>query len=134
MSSVRRKFSPEFVNRIDRVITYRPLAPANLAAIVDHEIDRLQRHIVNRLGARAFALEVPYAVRQWLLETGTSLEYGARELKRTVHRHLTQPIAAMVANGQIAEGQSVRVSVRADRKSLALRTSRKASGDSPRVA
>src|SRR6185437_9709784 len=106
----------------------------NLAAIVDHEIQRLQRHIVTRLGARAFAVEVPYAVRQWLLETGTSLEYGARELKRTVHRHLTQPIAALVARGQIAEGQSVRVSVRADRKSLALRPSRRASDESPKVA
>jgi ATP-dependent Clp protease ATP-binding subunit ClpA len=134
MRSVRRKFSPEFVNRIDRVITYRPLAPASLAAIVDLEIQRLQRHIVNRLGTRAFAVEVPYAVRQWLLERGTSLEYGARELKRTVHRHLTQPLAAMVAHGQIAEGQSVRVAVRADRASLVLRPSRRASGEPPKVA
>jgi ATP-dependent Clp protease ATP-binding subunit ClpA len=134
MSSVRRKFSPEFVNRIDRVITYRPLDAAHLAAIVDHEIDRLQRHIVNRLGSRAFAVEVPCPVRQWLLETGTSIEYGARELKRTVHRHLTQPIAAMVAHGQIEEGQSVKASVRPDRSALMLRASRRASDDSPRVA
>jgi len=134
MSAVRRKFSPEFVNRIDRVITYRPLEPADLMAIVEHEIDRLQRHIVNRLGSRAFAVEVPSAVRQWLLETGTSMEYGARELKRTVHRHLTQPIAAMVARGQIEEGQTVRASVRADRMSLAVRASRRTSDDSPKVA
>ncbi|HVY93537.1 MAG TPA: AAA family ATPase [Bryobacteraceae bacterium] len=134
MSSVRRKFSPEFVNRLDRVITYRPLEAADLAAIVDHEIERLQRHIVNRLGSRAFAVDVPYSVRQWLLETGTSLEYGARELKRTVHRHLTQPIAAMVTRGLIEEGQSVKVSVRPDRSSLILRPSRRASDDSPKVA
>jgi ATP-dependent Clp protease ATP-binding subunit ClpA len=134
MSSVRRKFSPEFVNRIDRVITYRPLQREDLMAIVDHEIERLQRHIVNRLGARAFAVEVPFAARQWLLETGTSMEYGARELKRTMYRYLTQPIAAMVARGQIEEGQSVRASVRADRMSLALRASRRASDESPRVA
>jgi ATP-dependent Clp protease ATP-binding subunit ClpA len=134
MSSVRRKFSPEFVNRIDRVITYRPLDAAHLAAIVDHEIERLQRHIRTRLGSRAFAIDVPPPVRQWLLENGTSMEYGARELKRTVHRHLTQPLAAMVTRGLIEEGQTVRAAVRPDRISLMLRPSRRASGEPPKAA
>ncbi len=121
MSAVRRKFSPEFVNRIDQVITYKPLDAASFGAIVDHEVDRLQRHIVTRLGARAFAVDVPFAARQWLLENGTSVEYGARELKRTVHRHLTQPLATMVTQGLITAGATVRVSVRADREALTLR-------------
>jgi ATP-dependent Clp protease ATP-binding subunit ClpA len=120
MSAVRRKFSPEFVNRIDQVLTYQPLDAASFAAIVDHEIDRLERHISNRLGARAFSVEVPFAVRQWLMEKGTSVEYGARELKRTIHRHLTQPLAAMVSRGEIAPGSSVVVSIRKDRNSLQL--------------
>ncbi len=122
MNAVRRKFSPEFVNRIDHVITYQPLDLASFAAIVDHEIDRLQRHVVARLGPQgSFALDVPFAARQWLLEHGTSVEYGARELKRTVHRHLTQPLATMVTRGGIEPGASVRVSVGPDRQFLTLR-------------
>jgi ActR/RegA family two-component response regulator len=121
MSAVRRRFSPEFVNRIDHIITYQPLDDGSFAAIVDHEVDRLQRHIVARLGTQAFPLDVPFAARQWLLEHGTSLEYGARELKRTIHRQLTQPIATLVTQGKIGDDQCVRVGVRPDKKSLTLR-------------
>ncbi len=124
INAVRRKFSPEFVNRIDRVLTYQPLGAASFAAIVDHEVEHLQRHIVARLGSRAFAVDVPFAARQWLLENGTSVEYGARELKRTVHRHLTQPLAAMVTQGCIGAHSCVRVSVGPDRQSLSLRVGR----------
>jgi ATP-dependent Clp protease ATP-binding subunit ClpA len=101
MGAVRRKFPPEFVNRIDAVITYQPLGAAALAQIVDQQITVLERHIQNRLGERAFELRVDRAVRQFLLRTGTSSEYGARELKRTILRNLTQPLAAMTANGEI---------------------------------
>ena len=101
MSAVRRKFPPEFVNRIDAVITYQPLSTAALAQIVDQQITVLERHIQSRLAERAFELRVNRAVRQFLLRTGTSSEYGARELKRTILRHLTQPLAAMAANGEI---------------------------------
>lgn len=121
ISAVRRKFSPEFVNRIDHVITYQPLDTVSFAAIVDHEVDWLQRHVTARLGARAFDLEVPFVARQWLVEHGTSLEYGARELKRLVHRQLTQPLSTMVTRGRIEPGGSVRVGVRPDRQSLTLR-------------
>jgi len=121
MSAVRRKFSPEFVNRIDHVITYQPLDAESFAAIVDHEVEWLRRHVVARLGTQAFAVDVPFAARQWLMERGTSLEYGARELKRMVHRHLTQPLATMVTRGQVDPGCSVRVGVRPDRESLTLR-------------
>ena len=128
MNAVKRKFSPEFVNRIDHVITYQPLDSVSFAAIVDHEVEWLQRHVASRLGTRAFAVEMPFAARQWLMERGTSAEYGARELKRIVHRHLTQPLATMVTRGQIEPGRSVRIGVRADRQSLTLRVSREGVG------
>src|SRR5712691_5062071 len=88
--AVRKKFSPEFVNRIDCVITYQPLTPESLSAILDHQISDLQNHVNTRLGPRCFAIEVPFETRQWLLRKGTSPEYGARELNRTIHRNLTQ--------------------------------------------
>jgi len=101
MGAVRRKFAPEFVNRIDTVITYKPLDAEALAEIVDLQIAALAQHIENRLAERAFALEVSAAARQYLLQKGTSREYGARELKRTILREITQPLAAMVANGEV---------------------------------
>ena len=109
MGAVRRKFSPEFVNRIDTVITYQPLDAEALAEIIDLQIAALELHIDNRLGERAFELEVTAAARQYLLHKGTSSEYGARELKRTILRELTQPLAAMVANGQVPPESIVRV-------------------------
>jgi len=99
--SVRKKFSPEFINRIDHVITYRPLDAESFSAITDHEIAGLQNHVNTRLGSRCFTIEVPFETRQWLIQHGTSAEYGARELKRTIHKHLTQPLATLVAKNQI---------------------------------
>ena len=66
LMAVRKKFSPEFVNRIDHVITYQPLDAESFAAITDHEIDNLQNHVNSRLGTRCFTIEVPFETRQWL--------------------------------------------------------------------
>jgi ATP-dependent Clp protease ATP-binding subunit ClpA len=111
LGAVRRKFPPEFVNRIDAVVTYQPLSAEALADIVDQQIAVLERHIERRLCERAFELEVSPAVRAFLVAKGTSQEYGARELKRTILRRLTQPLAAMVANGEILPETTVRVSL-----------------------
>src|SRR5690242_7220982 len=116
--AVRKRFSPEFVNRIDCVITYQPLTPESLAAILDHQIDDLQNHVNTRLGSRCFTIEVPFESRQFLLKKGTSAEYGARELNRTIHRHLTQPLATLVATGQVNPGARVRVDTTADAEAL----------------
>src|SRR5579872_2082358 len=107
--SVRKRFSPEFVNRIDCIITYQPLTPEALSAILDHHITDLQNHVNTRLANRSFTLEVPFEARQFLLDKGTSAEYGARELNRTIHRHLTQPLATLVATGQVEAGARVQV-------------------------
>jgi len=109
--SVRKRFSPEFVNRIDCIITYQPLTPEALSAILDHQISDLQSHVNTRLGNRSFTLEVPFEARQFLLQKGTSSEYGARELNRTIHRFLTQPLATLVATNQVNPGARVRVEV-----------------------
>ncbi len=119
--AVRKKFSPEFINRIDHVITYRPLDAESFSAITDHEIAGLQNHVNTRLGTRCFAIEVPFETRQWLIERGTSAEYGARELKRTIHKNLTQPLATLVAKNQIEPGSRVRVEIEPGGESLTLR-------------
>jgi ATP-dependent Clp protease ATP-binding subunit ClpB len=118
--AVRRKFSPEFVNRIDAVITYQPLEVASLAVILDQQIAELKRHIDTRLADRAFQLEVAKPARELLLRKGTSEEYGARELKRTILRQVTQPLAAMLADGRIEPGSVVRVVLSNDGSGLVL--------------
>jgi ATP-dependent Clp protease ATP-binding subunit ClpA len=120
MNAVKRKFSPEFVNRIDAVITYQPLGAKALAIIVDQQIEALQQHIVNRLMDRAFEIDVNSGARAFLLRKGTSEEYGARELKRTILRHLTQPLAAMVSSGAIIPGDMVHAVASADGERLTL--------------
>jgi len=122
LGAVRRRFSPEFVNRIDAVITYQPLDAESLATILDQQIAELQRHVNTRLGDRYFQIEVPFESRQFLLKKGTSPEYGARELKRTIHRFLTQPLATLVAAGKIEPGARVLVDVSEDREGLLIRT------------
>jgi len=120
--AVRKRFSPEFVNRIDCIITYQPLTAESLSAILDHHITDLQNHVNTRLGNRSFVLEVPFESRQWLLQKGTSPEYGARELNRTIHRHLTQPLATLVATNQVPAGSRVRIEVSEDGEKLNLRS------------
>src|SRR5581483_4578106 len=120
--AVRKRFSPEFVNRIDCIITYQPLTPESLAAILDKQIVDLQSHVNTRLGNRSFQLEVPGEARQFLLQKGTSPEYGARELNRTIHRHLTQPLATLVATNQVNPGATVRVEVAEGGDALNIRS------------
>jgi ATP-dependent Clp protease ATP-binding subunit ClpA len=108
MAAVRKNFSPEFINRIDAVVTYQPLDSEALTAILNQQIEDLQAHINRRLGEQAFRIEVPARSRKFLLERGASAEYGARELKRTVQRYLIQPLAVMVAGGEIRAGTEER--------------------------
>jgi ATP-dependent Clp protease ATP-binding subunit ClpA len=107
LAAVRHKFSPEFVNRIDSVITYKPLDRAACEIILDQILANFARLIHNRLGMRGFRLQCTVTGRSQLLDLGTSLEYGARELKRTVQRNFIQPVAALVAQGQVPPGTSV---------------------------
>lgn len=120
LRAVQRHFSPEFVNRIDAVITYRPLGNESLVAILEQHVVELQRHVQSRLGSRSFDIEVAPAARFFMLEKGTSMEYGARELRRIIHLHLTQPLAAMVANGEVTPGARVRVDLHEDGAHLTL--------------
>ena len=121
LGAVKRKFAPEFVNRIDTVITYQPLDAEALEIILDQQIAALERHIANRLEERAFTLELDASARKFLLARGTSSEYGARELKRIILRKLTQPLAAMVEGNQIAPESVVQVGYEDDGEFLTMR-------------
>ena len=109
LGAVKRRFSPEFVNRIDAVITYHPLDAKSLESILDLQLDALEAHIAERLEDEAFGVEVTPSARRFLLRKGTSKEYGARELKRTILRHVTQPLAGLVETGALSAEAVVRV-------------------------
>jgi ATP-dependent Clp protease ATP-binding subunit ClpA len=91
-----------------------------LATILEHHLDELQNHITARLGDRAFRLEIPVRTRRFLLKTGASQEYGARELKRTLQRHLVQPLARVVSSGCIMPGDVVRADMNASRSKIVI--------------
>jgi CheY-like chemotaxis protein/energy-coupling factor transporter ATP-binding protein EcfA2 len=120
--AVRKHFSPEFVNRIDAVVTYRPLEASSTVAILAQHIEDLQRHVHTRLGGNSFAIVVEPTAQYFMIDKGVSVEYGARELRRVIHRNLTQPLAAMVANGEVPPGSTVTVRLNEDGQSLRLET------------
>ena len=111
VTAVRKRFSPEFVNRLDAIVTYMPLDENAMAAILEDQFEDLQRHLDTRLAHCSFELLATPAARQFLLARGVSPQCGARELKRTMHRHLSQPLAVRVTNGEIPPGALVTVDV-----------------------
>jgi ATP-dependent Clp protease ATP-binding subunit ClpA len=113
-NAVRRRFSPEFVNRIDNVITYQPLTPDALSEILDIELANLRKLVDSRLGPRAFGVELARGARTFLLSHGASPEFGARELKRTLQRLIIHPVAEMVAEGKVPGGSVIRVEAAVD--------------------
>jgi len=122
LAAVKKRFSPEFVNRIDSIITYQPLSTEALSSILDLQMTDLQSHVNTRLGNRSFTLDITESARQFLLEKGCSREFGARELNRTIHRFLTQPLATLVATNQIGAGARVLVEVSANGERLSIRS------------
>src|SRR6267142_6874397 len=70
LGAVRKRFSPEFVNRIDAVVTYKPLDTEALEMILDHDVRKLQKHVNSRLGERCFQIEVTPETREFLLQKG----------------------------------------------------------------
>jgi CheY-like chemotaxis protein len=120
MAAVRQRFSPEFVNRLDAVITYDPLDDAARGAILDQQLAELQAHLEARLGERSFDVALADGGRRFLLAQGVTTEYGARELRRVVQRHLAHPVAVLVATGQIPPGAEVVADVNAEGRGLSL--------------
>jgi len=126
MNEVRRRFSPEFVNRIDEIVTYRPLTQEALEGILNLQLEQIRSHIRARLGPAGFELELSTRARKFLLAHGTSLEYGARELKRVIHRQLMQPLAVLIIGNEIPAGAHVRVDLDSRRAAIEFTILRKA--------
>lgn len=110
VAAARRKFTPEFMNRLDKVVVFKPLGRVELNRIVDIELDMVRDRIHST--GRSFFITVSESARELLLAEGTDIRYGARHLKRAIERLLVQPLANLVASGQIRRGDAIRVSHR----------------------
>ncbi len=105
MVVLRDHFKPEFINRVDEVIVFKPLTQEQLAAIVDIQLKRLEK----RLAERRIALVVTDSARKLLAERGWDPVYGARPLKRAIQRLVQDPLAMQLLQGKFAEGDTVEV-------------------------
>jgi len=109
MEAARRKFSPEFMNRIDKVLVFRSLKGEHLEKILDIELGRVQERIVSSAVSRQFVFNCTPSAREFLLQEGTDSTFGARHLKRSIERHLVFPLSNLLATGQIELGDLVTI-------------------------
>ena len=106
MEAVRASFRPEFLNRLDEIILFHRLTREHMAGIVDIQLGRLR----TLLADRKITLELDEAAKAWLARAGYDPVYGARPLKRAVQRNLQNPLASLILEGVIADGETVHVS------------------------
>ncbi len=108
VEAARRKFSPEFMNRIDKVVVFRSLKEHHLRQILDLELQAVQDRIMLSAGTK-FIFQCSDKARDLLLREGIDFKYGARHLKRAIERFLVYPLSNLVATGQIGLGDLVNV-------------------------
>ncbi|MGI6259191.1 MAG: ATP-dependent chaperone ClpB [Anaerolineaceae bacterium] len=98
-------FRPEFLNRVDEIIVFKPLTRENLGEIVNIQI----KHVAGLLAQRCLKLEVSDQARAWLADVGYSVEFGARPLKRAIQREVQDPLAIKLLSGEFSDGDTVRI-------------------------
>jgi len=109
VEAARRKFTPEFMNRIDKVVVFKTLRSEHLQQILEIELGMVQQRILMAAAANQFVFNCTPVVKTFLLREGTDPKYGARHLKRAIERHLVFPLANLVATGQVKLGDFIRV-------------------------
>lgn len=107
--AARRKFSPEFMNRIDKVVVFKRLRPEHMAQILEIELGMVQQRILKAANERHFLFNCTQAVKDFLLREGTNAEYGARHLKRAIEKNLVAPLSNLVASAQVSQGDFIRI-------------------------
>ena len=101
--AAKKKFAPEFMNRIDKVVVFHALRPEQLESILEIELGMVQQRVLETARGR-FLFRVTSPAREFLLKEGTDLKYGARHLKRAIERHVVYPLASLLATEQVSLG------------------------------
>ncbi|HSA57792.1 MAG TPA: AAA family ATPase [Gemmatimonadaceae bacterium] len=110
IEAARRHFSPEFMNRIDKTVVFRPLSHEHLCEVLDLELGDVQRRILLE-GGTPFVLSCTDAARERLLHEGTDRRYGARHLRRAIDRLVVAPLARLVTSGQVGAHDRIEVAL-----------------------
>jgi len=103
VEAARRKFSPEFMNRLDKIVVFHPLKCEELDEVLEIELGHVQKRVLNST-TRPFLFRVTEEGREFLLQEGTDQRYGARQLKRAIERYVVYPIARLLATAQVYQG------------------------------
>jgi ATP-dependent Clp protease ATP-binding subunit ClpB len=106
VEAARRKFSPEFMNRLDRVVVFHPLKRAELDEVLEIELRQVQKRVLDST-TRSFLFRITSDCREFLLDQGTDQRYGARHLKRAIERYVVYPIAKLLATAQVHQGDAL---------------------------
>jgi ATP-dependent Clp protease ATP-binding subunit ClpA len=114
VDAARRKFSPEFMNRIDKSVVFRTLRSEHLQQILEIELGMVQQRILMASAVNQFVFSCTPKVKSFLLHEGTDPKYGARHLKRAIERHIVFQLANLVATGQIKLGDFIRIDMSAE--------------------
>jgi ATP-dependent Clp protease ATP-binding subunit ClpB len=120
VEAARRRFTPEFMNRIDKVVVFRPLGTEQLQRILDLELKMLQRRIFESANTTPFVLNLAAEAKNYLLREGTDLKYGARHLKRAIDRALVHPLSNLIASDQVRGGDLIEIDYDSDLGCLAF--------------
>ena len=120
LEAAKRKFSPEFMNRIDKVVVFRSLKEHHLRRILGIELTAVQDRITESAGTK-FVFECSDEAKEFLLSEGIDLKYGARHLKRSIERFLVYPLSNLVATEQVETGDFVTIGYDESKGALTFR-------------
>jgi len=121
VDAARRKFSPEFMNRIDKSVVFRTLRSEHLQQILEIELGMVQQRILMASAVNQFVFSCTPKVKSFLLHEGTDPKYGARHLKRAIERHIVFQLANLVATGQIKLGDFIRIDLSPEGKLMFIK-------------
>jgi ATP-dependent Clp protease ATP-binding subunit ClpB len=120
VQAARRKFSPEFMNRLDSVVVFHPLKREELEEVLEIELGQVQKRVLDSATGR-FPFRITGEGREFLLEEGTDQRYGARHLKRAIERHVVSPLARLLVTAQVESGDVLIIDRHPEDKGLAFR-------------
>src|SRR5215472_7727129 len=117
VEAARRRFSPEFMNRLDKVVVFRPLQRKQLEQVLDIELWMVQQRVLDAAKGQLLFTVAPTA-RDFLLKEGTDQRYGARHLKRAIERHVVYPFANLLASDQVRSGDLISINCKPQQNRL----------------
>src|SRR5260370_33303089 len=120
VEAARSKFTPEFINRIDKIAVFRPLGQPELQCILNLELAQVQQRILDTSAGKLFVFRTTDAAKTFLLAEGTDMKYGARHFDRAIERLLVHPLSNLIATEQISTGDWIELDFATEEQKLSF--------------